>query len=133
VVLVAGEREEDVMGMSFCIRKGDRLFGRYWGCREEIKFLHFNVCYYEPIALAIQEGIRNFDPGAGGSHKIRRGFPATPVYSYHRFYRPRLSQVLVPYLNRVNPLMLAELENVNQNEVPFREDILPSLSTLTHG
>jgi hypothetical protein len=38
---------------------------------------------------------------------------------------------LVPYLNRVNPLMLAELENVNQNEVPFREDVLPSLSALT--
>jgi predicted N-acyltransferase len=93
--------------------------------------LHFNVCYYEPIALAIREGIRNFDPGAGGSHKIRRGFPATPVYSYHRFYSRRLQQVLVPYLNRVNPLMLAELENVNQNEVPFREDVLPSLSALT--
>jgi len=55
------------------------------------------------------------------------------VYSYHRFYRPRLKQVLIPYLNRVNPLMLAELERVNQNEVPFREDILPSLSTLTRG
>lgn len=127
-VFVVGQRENTPVGMSFCIRKGDRMFGRYWGCVEDVKFLHFNVCYYEPIAYAITQGIQTFDPGAGGEHKIRRGFPATPLYSYHRFYRPRLQQVIVDHLERVNPLMLAELDNVNQNEVPFRDDILPTLT-----
>ncbi|MDX2273264.1 MAG: GNAT family N-acetyltransferase [Cyanobacteriota bacterium] len=130
-VFIAGEREDEVVGMSFCVRKGDRMFGRYWGCREEVKFLHFNACYYQPIDLAIEQSLQNFDPGAGGAHKIRRGFPATPVYSYHRFYRPRLAHVLIPHLQRVNPILLAELDHVNQNEVPFREDILPSLGALT--
>ena len=129
LVFVTGEQEDHIIGMSFCVRKNDRLFGRYWGCTHEIKFLHFNACYYEPIAFAIQEGIQNFDPGAGGQHKIRRGFPASPLYSYHRFYRSRLEQVIVPYLQRVNPMMLAELDHVNQNEVPFREDILPELTS----
>jgi predicted N-acyltransferase len=119
------------VGMSFCVRKGDRFYGRYWGCFEEVKFLHFNACYYEPIDWAIQQGIQIFDPGAGGQHKIRRGFPATPLYSYHRFYRPHLKRVLLPYLEQVNPLMLAELDRVNQQEVPFREDILPQLSERT--
>ncbi len=127
LVLVAGEQDQDVIGMSFCVRKADRMFGRYWGCHEEIKYLHFNACYYEPIDFAIQQGICNFDPGAGGQHKIRRGFPATPLYSYHRFYRPRLEQVIAPYLLKVNPVMLAELDHVNQNEVPFRDDVLPHL------
>lgn len=131
VVFFAAQREERVVGMSFCIHKGDRLFGRYWGCDEEVKNLHFNACYYEPIAFAIEQGIRNFDPGAGGEHKIRRGFPATPQYSYHRFYAPRLERVIGPYLQRVNPLMLAELDHVNQQEVPFREDLLPRLTQLT--
>jgi len=131
VVFFAAEREEQVIGMSFCLYKGERLFGRYWGCHEEVKNLHFNVCYYEPIAFAIEQGIRNFDPGAGGEHKIRRGFPATPQYSFHRFYAPRLERLIVPYLKRVNPLMLAELDRVNQEAVPFREDVLPTLSELT--
>ncbi len=131
VVFFAGEQEDHITGMSFCIRKGDQMFGRYWGCTQEVKFLHFNACYYEPIDMAIQEHIQNFDPGAGGQHKIRRGFPATPLYSYHRFYRPHLEKVIVPYLERLNPVMLAELDNVNQNEVPFREDVLPSLARVT--
>ncbi|MEN9265202.1 MAG: GNAT family N-acetyltransferase [Thermostichales cyanobacterium BF4_bins_65] len=131
VVFFAAEREEEIVGMSFCLYKGERLFGRYWGCREEVKNLHFNVCYYEPIVFAIERGVRNFDPGAGGEHKIRRGFPATPQYSFHRFYAPRLQRLILPYLEQVNPLMLAELERVNQQAVPFREDLLPSLANLT--
>ncbi|MEN9253102.1 MAG: peptidogalycan biosysnthesis protein, partial [Thermostichales cyanobacterium BF3_bins_165] len=87
--------------------------------------------YYEPIVFAIERGVRNFDPGAGGEHKIRRGFPATPQYSFHRFYAPRLQRLILPYLEQVNPLMLAELERVNQQAVPFREDLLPSLANLT--
>jgi predicted N-acyltransferase len=133
LVFVTGERADDhsLVGMSFCVRKQDRFYGRYWGSFEEEKFLHFNACYYEPIDWAIQQGIRIFDPGAGGQHKIRRGFPATPLYSYHRFYRPQLKRVILPYLAQVNPLMLAELDLVNQQDVPFREDVLPQLSDRT--
>jgi predicted N-acyltransferase len=131
VLFIAGEADGEPIGMSFCLQKGDRLFGRYWGAIDDVKFLHFCLCYYEPVDWAIQNGIRNFDPGAGGRHKIRRGFPATPNYSYHRFYRSRLEKVLVPYLQKVNPLVLEELEYVNQQAVPFRSDVLPSLTTLT--
>ena len=131
VLLVAGEREGDIVGMSFCIYKGDRLFGRYWGTCEDIKFLHFCLCYYEPIDWAIAHNIANFDPGAGGQHKIRRGFPATPNHSYHRIYLPRLRQILVPHLQKVNPLMLKELERVNQEAVPFKSDLLPTLTAIT--
>ena len=79
--------------MSFCLYKGDRLYGRYWGCREEYNHLHFNACYYRPIEWAIAHGINVFDPGAGGRHKKRRGFPAQPNYSLHRFYADRLQKI----------------------------------------
>ena len=80
VLLAAAYTEDDrvnPVGMSFCLRKGDLLYGRYWGCLEEYDALHFEACYYKPIEWAIQNGISTFDPGAGGSHKKRRGFPAT--------------------------------------------------------
>ncbi|MEM8810149.1 MAG: GNAT family N-acetyltransferase, partial [Cyanobacteria bacterium P01_G01_bin.38] len=48
------EHDADPVGMSFCLTKGDRLYGRYWGAFEDFNHLHFNACYYEPIEWAIQ-------------------------------------------------------------------------------
>jgi len=47
--------------MSFCLRKGDQLYGRYWGSFQ-IECLHFDACYYAPIEWAIAQGIQTFDP-----------------------------------------------------------------------
>lgn len=108
-----GEDGDRPVGMSFCLTKGDRLYGRYWGCQQELNHLHFNACYYAPIEWAIDQGIQVFDPGAGGRHKKRRGFPATPNYSLHRFYQPRLETLLKRYLVEVNELEQQEIEAIN--------------------
>jgi hypothetical protein len=107
------------MGMSFCIAKGDRLYGRYWGSRQEIDCLHFDACYYTPIEWAISQGIKIFDPGAGGRHKKRRGFPARPNYSLHRFYHPRFGQILGEYLREANELEREEIATINA-ELPMK-------------
>ncbi|MEM0979292.1 MAG: GNAT family N-acetyltransferase, partial [Cyanobacteria bacterium P01_H01_bin.58] len=119
VVLFAayGEDENTPVGMSFCLHKGDRLYGRYWGCREEVDHLHFNACYYRPIEWAINNGIQSFDPGAGGRHKKRRGFPARPNYSLHRFYANRLQKILVNYIDEINEAETREIEAIN-NDLP---------------
>ena len=65
----------DPVGMSFCLRKGDRLYGRYWGSFEEYNNLHFSACYYEPIEWAIANGIQTFDPGAGGASQKASRIP----------------------------------------------------------
>lgn len=122
VVLVTAYREGDraqPIGMSFCIRKAENLYGRYWGSLEEIDCLHFEACYYQPIDWAISERIQMFDPGAGGRHKKRRGFPATPNYSLHRFYTPRLSQILDHYIAEINQQEQAIIDEVNQ-DLPFK-------------
>jgi len=103
----------DPVGMSFCLRKGDRLYGRYWGSFEEYNNLHFSACYYEPIEWAIANGIQTFDPGAGGRHKKRRGFPATPNYSLHRFYSPELNQILGNYIGRINAAEQCQIDEIN--------------------
>lgn len=106
-------------GMSFCLTKGDQLYGRYWGSFQDLDCLHFNACYYVPIEWAIANGIQTFDPGAGGRHKKRRGFPATPNYSLHRFYNSRLRSILHPYLREVNEMEQREIEAINA-ELPFK-------------
>jgi len=121
VLFVAAYDKEDdrqPIGMSFCLYKGDRLYGRYWGSLQEIDCLHFDACYYTPIEWAIDRGIHTFDPGAGGRHKKRRGFPATSNYSLHRFYNNRLAQILKSYIGQINEREQAEIDAVNQ-DLPF--------------
>lgn len=122
MVLFAAFSEDDAdpVGMSFCLTKGDRLYGRYWGSKVELNHLHFNACYYAPIEWGIANGIQIFDPGAGGRHKKRRGFPATPNYSLHRFYEPRLQALLVRYINEVNVLEQREMDAIN-TDLPLKD------------
>ncbi len=116
VLFVTANREgsADPVGMSFCVVKGERMYGRYWGSSEEIDCLHFDACYYTPIEWGIQNGIKIFDPGAGGRHKKRRGFPATANYSLHRFYHPRFGSILQEHFDRVNQLERQEILAINQ-------------------
>ncbi|KHG38987.1 MULTISPECIES: GNAT family N-acetyltransferase [Aphanizomenon] len=122
VVFFAAYNQEDPgqpVGMSFCLFKEDKLYGRYWGSFQDIDCLHFDACYYTPIEWAIAHGIQNFDPGAGGKHKKRRGFPATPNYSLHRFYNHRLGQIILPWVREVNQLEQKEMDAINA-ELPFK-------------
>jgi uncharacterized protein len=120
VLVTAFQNENDTkpVGLSFCIRKGENLYGRYWGSFQEYDCLHFEACYYQPIEWAIREGIQCFDPGAGGQHKKRRGFPATANYSLHRFYDPRMSQILRNYIGEINRMEQDEIEAIN-GDLPF--------------
>jgi hypothetical protein len=126
VVFFAAYAESDdhhPIGMSFCLTKGDRLYGRYWGCTQEIDNLHFDACYYTPIEWAINNGIQSFDPGAGGRHKKRRGFPAMPNHSLHRFYNSRLSQILQTHIEQINDLEAQEIDAINQ-DLPFKQETI---------
>jgi predicted N-acyltransferase len=106
------------VGMSLLVTKGDKLYGRYWGCSKTTNSLHFNACYYRPMEWAISNGINSFDPGAGGPHKLRRGFSAVPNYSLHRFADPRLRKIMQSHIEEINRLEQAQIDALNQ-ELPF--------------
>ena len=108
------------VGMSFCITKDDQLYGRYWGSFEEFDCLHFNACYYSPIEWAIANNIQRFDPGAGGGHKKRRGFPATAHHSLHRFYHQRLMQILRHHIAEINEMEQQQIDAINE-QLPFKK------------
>ena len=77
-----------------------RLYGRYWGCFEEKKHLHFNVCYYEGVKRCLALGLDFFEPGAGGEHKRARGFLPAFVRSAHYLVDAEIREVLAQYLSR---------------------------------
>lgn len=112
-----GDPEQPV-AMSLCVHTDTHLWGRYWGSDEEIENLHFEVCYYAPIEWAIQRAIQHFDPGAGGSHKRRRGFLARSHASLHRWYHPRFDAIVRRWLPEANAEQLQEIEAINA-ELPF--------------
>ncbi len=109
---------ESPVGLSLLVRKGDRLYGRYWGCLSEIRHLHFNACYYSPIEWAIANSIKWFDPGMGGYHKIRRGFSAIGNHSLHRFFDQRLEHVMKAHIEEINRLEQEHIDALNA-ERPF--------------
>jgi predicted N-acyltransferase len=76
------------------------LYGRYWGATDERPFLHFNVCYYRGIAECIQRRLTLFEPGAGGEHKLARGFEPTVTHSAHHLADKRLDRAVRDFVER---------------------------------
>ena len=79
---IATHDDTTVAGSLF-FRGAENLFGRYWGCVEDYKALHFELCYYLPIEWSFQNGIKKIEAGAQGQHKIARGFDAVYCHSSH--------------------------------------------------
>jgi predicted N-acyltransferase len=98
--LVEAERGGTVIAGAFNVVSPERLYGRYWGCFEEHPFLHFNVCLYHSVDESIRAGRKVFEPGAGGEHKVSRGFEPTAVHSAHHFFDARLDRTIRDFLRR---------------------------------
>jgi predicted N-acyltransferase len=76
----------------------DALYGRYWGCLEEVPHLHFELCYYQAIDAAIARGLARVEAGAQGSHKLARGYRPVPTWSAHYIREPHFRRAVADYL-----------------------------------
>ncbi len=83
VLLVLAERGGDYIAGALMYRDGECLYGRHWGALEEVDSLHFETCYYQGIEYCIEQGLRVFEPGAQGEHKLVRGFLPVTTTSCH--------------------------------------------------
>ena len=92
--VVEARRDGALIAGAFNVAGGNRLYGRYWGCIEEHPFLHFNVCLYHSIDECIRRGVEAFEGGAGGEHKLSRGFLPTETFSAHAFLDARLDDAM---------------------------------------
>ena len=112
------QSSQDPIAMSMCIKSKERLWGRYWGCKEEINNLHFELCYYQPIEWSIKNNIKYFDPGAGGNHKRRRGFYAKCTHSYHNWFNKDIKRIIKNWLDKSNMETLNQIDIENES-IPF--------------
>jgi predicted N-acyltransferase len=96
VMFLADHQGRTIAG-ALCLRGGDTLYGRYWGAESVLPGLHFETCYYQGIDYCLREGLKIFEPGAQGEHKIARGFLPTFVYSRHWIARPDFSAALADW------------------------------------
>jgi predicted N-acyltransferase len=99
-----------------------KLYGRYWGATEDRRFLHFNVCYYRGIEECILRGLDTFEPGAGGEHKVVRGFEPTITYSAHLLKHPILQRAIKDFLVREKTAIRSGLEETPPILKPLSQD-----------
>ena len=78
----------------------DTLYGRYWGCVEDVPFLHFELCYYQAIDAAIARGLARVEAGAQGEHKLSRGYRPVPTWSAHYIPNRSFRRAVAEFLAR---------------------------------
>jgi len=100
----------------------EALFGRHWGCVEDIAFLHFELCYYQAIDWAIAHRLPRVEAGAQGQHKIARGYLPRPVYSAHYIADPALRGPVEDFLRRERAGVEADIEWLAEEYSPFRKE-----------
>lgn len=113
------------VAVAICFRSDDALFGRYWGSYGNYHSLHFELCFYQGIAYCLREGLRRFEPGAGGEHKLARGFTPTVVQSAHWISDPGMRQLLARHL-ALQGEAVADYRDDAAEHLPFRHDASPS-------
>ena len=112
-LVLAHDDDRPVAG-TFNVLKDKRLYGRHWGAVDDVKFLHFEVCYYQAIEASIRRGLEVFEPGHGGGHKYRRGFEPTITYSSHWLADPRLHEGLKEHSAREAEMIRAEAKALRE-------------------
>ena len=93
-------------------------FGRYWGAVEHVPFLHFEACYYQPLAWCIANGMRRFEGGAQGEHKMARGLLPVQTWSAHWLAHPQFAQAVADFLEREGAGIEQYLDELNERR-PF--------------
>jgi uncharacterized protein len=121
VLLVMARRGGDWIAGALNLIGGDCLYGRNWGCLEDVPFLHFELCYYQAIEWAIEQGLARVEAGAQGEHKIARGYLPSPVYSAHYIADPRLRAPVEAFVERERAAVDGEIEWLAEEYSPFRQ------------
>ncbi len=121
VLLVMAKKDGRWIAGALNLIGGDCIFGRNWGCIEDLPFLHFELCYYQAIEQAILRGLPRVEAGAQGQHKISRGYLPTPVYSAHWIADPALREPVRRYLDQERAGVQEQIEYLTEEFSPFRK------------
>jgi predicted N-acyltransferase len=120
ILLINAQQNGRDIAAALCFKNSEKLFGRYWGSAADFQFLHFETCYYQGQEYAIEHGLKSFDSGAQGEHKIQRGFEPIITHSNHWIAHPSFSDAIEKFLFEERPHILAYMKSA-QALLPFKE------------
>jgi hypothetical protein len=75
-----------------------QAWGRYWGATTYVPCLHFEACYYQPLAWCLANGYQRFEGGAQGEHKMARGLLPVRTNSAHWLRDSRFANAVADFL-----------------------------------
>ena len=119
VLMVLAELDGKPIASALNIFSPTTLYGRYWGSVGHVPLLHFEVCYYQALEFCIERGIRVFEGGAQGEHKLARGFMPTQTWSAHWLRHPEFSDAVEKFLAREAAGIERYVDELNERS-PFR-------------
>ncbi len=119
LLLVVAERDGAPIASALFVHDDERLYGRYWGAIESVPMLHFELCYYQAIEIAIAMGLRIVEGGAQGEHKLARGFEAVPTTSAHWLAEPAFADAVERFLAREDRQVDHYLDELRERS-PYR-------------
>jgi len=120
ILLIIAEQEGEPIAGALNFIGGDTLYGRYWGCTEDVPFLHFELCYHQAIDFAIENGLARVEAGAQGEHKIARGYEPVLIRSAHWIGDPGFRDAIERYLDAEREQANAQIELL-KNYTPFKK------------
>jgi len=120
LVLVMVRRKTQAIAGALMFRSDKVLYGRHWGAIEQVKHLHFETCFYQGIDYAIANGLERFEPGAGGEHKVARGFVPVKMQSSHWLSVNPFEQGIQGFLAEEKRMIQSYCQEVWQS-VPYQE------------
>ena len=121
VLLILALRDGRPIAGALNLIGADTLYGRYWGCVEDVPFLHFELCYYQAIDYAIAHGLKRVEAGAQGGHKLARGYRPTPTWSAHYIVNAGFRRAVANYLEAERLAVAREIDALDEM-APFRKD-----------
>lgn len=120
-VLFVAEEDGHPIATALNLIGGEALYGRYWGRIVDIPFLHFELCYYQAIELAIELGLERVEAGAQGEHKLARGYVPVETHSAHWIAHAGLRDAVARYLEAETPAVVDEAELLMEHS-PFKKE-----------
>jgi predicted N-acyltransferase len=121
VLLVLARRDGRWIAGALNLIGPDCLYGRNWGCLEDVPFLHFELCYYQAIEFAIETGLARVEAGAQGQHKIARGYLPSAVFSAHYIADRALRAPVARFLEEERRNVQGEMDWLAEEYSPFRQ------------
>ena len=119
LLIILATRHRDPVATAICFRNQETLFGRHWGCGPEFHSLHFETCYYRGIDYCLANGLRTFNPGTQGEHKLARGFEPTATWSTHWIADHRFREAVRDFLQRETAMTDAYIAEAREH-LPFK-------------